>query len=136
VSINNVFGCPDGGSATVSGAVTGSIPESGSGQVQVNLEEELVGCAVEVGGRLVSLSTTAPIPLLLTGTLAIVFHEPATFQTLSLAGTVVVDPELGSSQTCELDLTLTISTGIGTDQAKGTICDQAVDLIFQQEESR
>lgn len=128
IEVNEVIPCPLGGAVTVSGSLSGEIPETGTGTLALELLKQFDGCRADVNGETITVTTEAPVNL--TGDLRITVNQPAEVQTVALLGVIQVIPPQGAAETCDvdLDIALTMSTGLAT--VTGELCGRTVSETF------
>lgn len=128
IEVDQTIPCPLGGAVTVTGAITGEIPETGTGALGLELLNQFDSCRADVNGQTLTVTTDAPVNL--TGDLRVTLHQPAEVQTVALLGVIQVTPAQGPEVTCDvsLDLALTLPTRLA--QVTGEVCGRAVSETF------
>lgn len=128
IEIDQTVPCPLGGAVTVTGAITGEIPETGAGMLGLELLNQFDGCRADVNGQ--TLMVTSEAPANLTGDLRVTVNQLAEVQTVALLGVIRVAPDQGAEVTCDVsfDLALTMSARLA--QVTGEVCGRAVSETF------
>jgi hypothetical protein len=118
--------CPVFGRIGVTGTMSGSIDENGSGALWVQVTETLTDCTFSSNSG--DLVINGNPSLSLTGTFTFLNGSPGTQQTLTLSGGFRWDFDSGGSGFCAINLTLNLATaGSGTTTVSGTVCGRQVN---------
>jgi hypothetical protein len=118
--------CPLFGRIGVTGTMSGSINDQGSGQLWLQVTETLTDCTFDSSHG--DLVINGDPSLSLTGTFSFLNGSPATQQSLTLSGGFRWNFDEGGSGFCAINLTLNLATaGSGTTTVSGTVCGRQVN---------
>ncbi len=118
--------CPLFGRIGVTGTMSGSIDDQGSGALWLQVTETLTDCTFSSNNG--DLVINGDPSLSLTGTFTFLNGSPGTQQSLTLSGGFRWNFDGGGSGFCAINLTLNLATaGSGTTTVSGTVCGRQVN---------
>jgi hypothetical protein len=118
--------CPLFGRIGVTGTMSGSIDDQGSGALWLQVTETLTDCTFSSNNG--DLVINGDPSLSLTGTFTFLGGSPGTQQSLTLSGGFRWSFDGGGSGFCAINLTLNLATaGSGTTTVSGTVCGRQVN---------
>ena len=130
VQYSHVMACPAGGHISVSGSLTGSVDDQGSGALFLQILETPTDCAHEFQGSTVAFSGNPYISV--AGTFTYLNGAAATQQSLNIGGGFSWSADPGGSGSCTVILSLNLATNAsGTTTLSGTVCGRQVNYSSQ-----
>jgi hypothetical protein len=118
--------CPGGGTIDVSGTMEGSIDrENRTGTLMSEAVIVMAGCVITRREHSITLTTTAPDHLQKTGEVTIQNREHS--GTLTIAGSSTWEKDTGESDTCEINISMTVSPD-GRSRT-GTVCGREINSL-------
>lgn len=121
-TVSQSVNCPAGGTAQVSGSVSGNVNDDDSGNLSVNIEEDLNDCGVTADGKTIVVSTTSPFQL--EGTLNFAAGgEPTGTNEITMKGNFTWESD-GESGSCGIDLSASFTGTSGS--GSGSVCGQDI----------
>ncbi len=129
-TVDRTFNCPGGGTAHTTGALTGTLPASGTGSLTVGLTTAFAACAVTGDNK--TLVLTADPGLAIAGSYAVVSRTPSDPQTLTVKGNVTVALANSSAPAipCAVDLVVSTSGTAHSATVAGAFCGATVSKQY------
>jgi hypothetical protein len=128
IDLDRTFACPLGGGVHVAGGVSGDLPESGTGNLELDVLKDFDQCRFEAGGRTWTVTTGGPLQL--TGDIGVEVGQASDVQTIELNGEIELTPDEGDAFTCDVDLDVSLTFSVREAVVSGDICDRSVGARF------
>ncbi len=125
VDISYTQNCPLFGRHSLSGNISGSIDDQGSGLILISATHTLTDCRYDVGGETVTVNGDPYLSL--TGQFGFLNFAPSIQQTVRIGGGFRWDTGSGGSGSCQFNLTINFDSAVGSASISGTACGRSMN---------
>lgn len=117
--------CGVSGTIDLAGSVSGSINDSGTGSIRIQVTEEINGCVSETSSGGTFEMNGSP-HLTISGDFRYAEWEPSNLQTIRIQGSFTWAFSRGGTGSCSLDIAVVFDGAQGGGNMTGTVCGQPV----------